>query len=71
MGDLVQGGAGNDKIYGQGFASHMLYGNAGDDYVVGGKGDDQMFGDGYGYGTEDDGPLGLASDTFAPLDFGT
>ena len=45
VGDTVFGGAGNDRVYGQGFAPHTLYGNRGDDYIVGGKGDDFMYGD--------------------------
>ena len=41
------GGRGNDKLYGQGAADHVLYGNEGDDYMVGGSGDNIMHGDDY------------------------
>jgi Ca2+-binding RTX toxin-like protein len=46
-GDKAYGGAGNDKIYGQGYARHTLFGSDGDDYVVGGKGNDRLYGDAY------------------------
>ena len=50
LGDKVYGGRGNDKLYGQGAAPHILYGNEGDDYMVGGSGDNVMHGDDYSAG---------------------
>ena len=44
-GDKVYGGFGDDKLYGQGEARHILYGEYGDDQIWGGDGDDFIWGD--------------------------
>ena len=45
QGDYVYGGAGNDKLYGQGDADHYFEGNAGDDLIFGGAGNNYLYGD--------------------------
>ena len=70
-GDYVHGGWGNDKIYGQGIASHRLYGEFGDDFIVGGDGGDYIYGDDYNtnseYYEDDDTPGALR---FTAIDAG-
>ena len=44
-GDIVRGGFGNDKLYGQGTVDHKFFGDYGDDEIWGGDGDDYIFGD--------------------------
>ena len=41
----MYGGAGNDKLYGQGDADHYFEGNAGDDLIFGGAGNNYLYGD--------------------------
>lgn len=51
-GDKVYGGFGDDKLYGQGEARHILYGEYGDDQIWGGDGDDFIWGDDYSEATD-------------------
>ncbi|HSD38720.1 MAG TPA: VCBS domain-containing protein [Rhodocyclaceae bacterium] len=44
LGDLANGGLGNDALTGTGGNSHLLYGGAGNDYLHGGTGSDALRG---------------------------
>ena len=45
--NVIDGGAGDDKLYGGPIGGDdVMFGGAGDDMVFGGKGDDELFGDG-------------------------
>jgi VCBS repeat-containing protein len=44
LGDLANGGLGNDALTGTGGNSHLLYGGAGNDYLHGGSGSDALRG---------------------------
>ena len=61
-GDYVFGGAGNDKLYGQGEADHFLEGNLGDDLIFGGPGDNEIWGDDYDGDVSWDATTGLIFD---------
>jgi len=43
--DYAHGGAGDDKIYGEGTGTHNLYGEWGDDKIFGGDGRNYIWGD--------------------------
>ena len=59
MGDIVHGGYGDDRIYGEGEATDRMYGELGDDLIDGGAGDDYIWGDDFRDGDSGDMNTGL------------